>query len=91
MKGATRKLTRSGVPYQLWCFALEYELYVCSHTAHDIYKLDGWFPKTVVSGETADMSPFCDIKFLEIGQIPGQRGCFSWQLTDTWQVLWSQY
>eukprot|EP00804_Cyclotella_cryptica_P021846 CCRYP_000810-RA/>CCRYP_000810-RA protein AED:0.27 eAED:0.27 QI:0/0/0/1/1/1/2/0/468 len=36
-KGATRKLTQSGAPRRLWCFALEYEAYVRSHTAHDIY------------------------------------------------------
>eukprot|EP00804_Cyclotella_cryptica_P018179 CCRYP_005937-RB/>CCRYP_005937-RB protein AED:0.46 eAED:0.46 QI:0/0/0/1/0/0.5/2/0/81 len=27
-KGAARKLTRSGAPRRLWCFALEYEAYV---------------------------------------------------------------
>ncbi len=31
-KGAERKLTWSGAPRQLWCFALEYESYVRSHT-----------------------------------------------------------
>ena len=33
------------------------------HTAHDIYRLDGRVPKTVVSGETADISPFCEFGF----------------------------
>jgi hypothetical protein len=47
----------------MWCFALEYESYVRSHTAHDIYRLDGRVPKTVVSGETADISPFCEFSF----------------------------
>jgi hypothetical protein len=28
-KGTGRKLTRSGAPCRLWCFALEYEAYVC--------------------------------------------------------------
>eukprot|EP00804_Cyclotella_cryptica_P021920 CCRYP_000874-RA/>CCRYP_000874-RA protein AED:0.26 eAED:0.26 QI:0/0/0/1/1/1/2/0/446 len=62
-KGAARKLTLSGAPCRLWCFALEYEAYVHSHTAHDIYRLDGRVPKTVVSGETADISPFCEFGF----------------------------
>ncbi len=62
-KGAARKMTRSGAPRRLWCFALEYESYVRSHTAHDIYKLDGRVPETVVSGETADISPFCEFGF----------------------------
>jgi hypothetical protein len=62
-KGAARKLTRSGAPLRLWCFALEYESYVRSHTALDIYKLDGRVPETIVSGETADISPFCEFGF----------------------------
>ena len=62
-KGAARKLARSGAPKRLWCFALEYESYVRSHTALDIFKLDGRVPETVVSGETADISPFCEFGF----------------------------
>ncbi len=62
-KGAARKLTRSGVPRWLWCFVLEYESYVHSHTAHDIFQLDGHVPKTFVSDVTADISPFCEFGF----------------------------
>ena len=62
-KGAARTLMWSGGPLWLWCFALEYKLYVRSHTAHNIYRLDGRVPKTVVSGETANMSPFCEFGF----------------------------
>ncbi|KAL7487724.1 hypothetical protein ACHAW6_013295 [Cyclotella cf. meneghiniana] len=62
-KGAARKLTRSGAPRRLWCFALEYESYVRSHTAHDIFQLDGHVPKMVILGETADISPFCKFGF----------------------------
>ncbi|KAL7485243.1 hypothetical protein ACHAW6_014108 [Cyclotella cf. meneghiniana] len=62
-KGAARKLTHSGAPRQLWCYALEYESYVRSHTAHDIYKLDGHVPNTVVLGKTVDTSPFCEFGF----------------------------
>eukprot|EP00804_Cyclotella_cryptica_P027817 CCRYP_009226-RA/>CCRYP_009226-RA protein AED:0.27 eAED:0.33 QI:0/0/0/1/0/0/4/0/432 len=61
-KGAARKLTRSGAPRRLWCFALEYEAYVRSHTAHDIYRLDGRVPRQS-SLETADISPFCEFGF----------------------------
>ena len=62
-KGAARKLTRSGAPRQLWCFALEYKSYVCLHTANDIFKLDGSIPEMVVLGKTADISPFCEFGF----------------------------
>eukprot|EP00804_Cyclotella_cryptica_P021809 CCRYP_000804-RA/>CCRYP_000804-RA protein AED:0.63 eAED:0.36 QI:0/0/0/0.5/1/1/2/0/296 len=48
-KEAAQKLTWSGVPQQLWCFALEYELYVRLHTAHEIYTLDGHVSEMVVS------------------------------------------
>ncbi len=49
--------------FTLWCFALEYKSYVCLHTAHDIYQLDGCVPKMVVSDETAYISPFCEYGF----------------------------
>eukprot|EP00804_Cyclotella_cryptica_P019304 CCRYP_006183-RA/>CCRYP_006183-RA protein AED:0.20 eAED:0.20 QI:0/0/0/1/0/0/5/0/657 len=62
-KGAAQKLTRSGAPLRLRCFALEYESYVRLHTAHDIYRLDGQVPETIVSGETVDISPFCEFGF----------------------------
>eukprot|EP00804_Cyclotella_cryptica_P003812 CCRYP_018937-RA/>CCRYP_018937-RA protein AED:0.24 eAED:0.24 QI:0/0/0/1/0.66/0.5/4/0/462 len=62
-KGAAGKLTRTGAPQRLWCFALEYKSYVRSHTAHDIYRLDGRVPETIVSGETADIGPFCEFGF----------------------------
>ena len=61
--GAARKLTRSDAPRRLWCFALEYKSYVRSHTAHDIYQLDGCVTEMVVLGETSDISPFCEFGF----------------------------
>ncbi|KAL7479873.1 LOW QUALITY PROTEIN: hypothetical protein ACHAW6_005593 [Cyclotella cf. meneghiniana] len=63
-KGAARKLTRSDAPRQLWCFVLEYESYVHSHTAHDIYQLDGRVPNWL--SRTADISLFCEF------------GCWDW-------------
>ena len=42
---------------------MEYESYVCLHTAHEIYQLDGRIPETVVLGETAGISPFCEFGF----------------------------
>ncbi len=62
-KGAARKLTWSDETRRLWCSAMEYESYVPLHTAHDIYKLEGHVPETVVLGETADISPFCEFGF----------------------------
>ena len=64
-KGAARKLTRSGAPKPFWCYVLELESYICSNMAHDIFKLDGRVSETVVSGKTADISPFCQFGFWE--------------------------
>eukprot|EP00804_Cyclotella_cryptica_P004620 CCRYP_006942-RA/>CCRYP_006942-RA protein AED:0.23 eAED:0.23 QI:0/-1/0/1/-1/1/1/0/675 len=62
-KEAAGKLMRSGAPQRLWCFALEYKSYIRSHTAHDIYRLDGRVPETIASGETANICPFCGFGF----------------------------
>ena len=40
----------------LWDDYLELESYSRSHTALDIYSLNGQVPKTIMSGETADIS-----------------------------------
>ncbi|KAL7485126.1 hypothetical protein ACHAW6_015144 [Cyclotella cf. meneghiniana] len=47
---AARKLTQSGTPRQLWCFALE-------------FGLDDRILETVVLGETDDIGPFCEFDF----------------------------
>ena len=58
-------MVRSKAPKQLWDDCLEREAYVRSLTAHDIYRLDGQVPETLVSGETADISPFATFKWYE--------------------------
>ena len=62
-KGTARKLTWSGAPKWLWCFALEYELHVCSHTAHDIYHLDDHIPETIVLGKLLTLAHSADLAF----------------------------
>ena len=52
-------------PRQLWDHCLEREAYVRSFTAHDIYSLNGQVPETIMSGETADISPFAEFKWYE--------------------------
>ena len=59
-KGSGRKSVASDSPIRLWDHCLELESFIRSHTAHDIFKLDGRVPETIVSGETADISPFCE-------------------------------
>eukprot|EP00956_Cyclotella_meneghiniana_P033966 scaffold100692_cov59-Cyclotella_meneghiniana.AAC.1 len=62
-KGAGRKMTASGAPLKVWDWALEMESYIRSHTAHNIYKLDGRVPESIISGQTADISPYCEFGF----------------------------
>jgi hypothetical protein len=64
-KGVGRQMVRSRAPKRLWDNCLEREAYVRSLTAHDIYRLDGQVPETLVSGETADISPFAAFKWYE--------------------------
>jgi hypothetical protein len=44
---------------------LERESYIRSHTALDIFSLNGQVPETIVSGETADISPFALFEWYE--------------------------
>ena len=62
-KGVGRQMVRSAAPKRLWDDCLEREAYVHSFTAHDIYKLNGQVPETIVSGETADISPLAQFKW----------------------------
>ena len=42
---------------------MELESYVRSHTAHDIYCVNGETPETIMSGETSGISQFCELKW----------------------------
>ena len=64
-KGAGHKMLWSRAPKCWWNICFELEAYIRSNTAHDIYKLDGEVPKTVTSGETSDISQFCNLKWFE--------------------------
>ena len=64
-KEADCKLLMSRAPKHLWDNCLELEACIRSNTAHEIYKLDGEVPKTVMSGETSDISQFCKLGWFE--------------------------
>ena len=49
---------RSISPAKLWDHCVEIEALIRSHTALDIYELQGQVPETLLSGKTADISPF---------------------------------
>lgn len=64
-KAAGRKMVRAGAPKPLWADCIELEAYIQSNTAWDIYMLLGETPETVMSGETSDISQFCELAFYE--------------------------
>ena len=55
----------SKAPQKLWDHCLELEAYIRSHTALDLYELQGQVPETILSGQTADISPFVECKWYE--------------------------
>ena len=57
-KAVGQEMVQSKAPKRLWDDCLEHEAYIRSFMAHDIYSLNGEVPETIVSGETADISPF---------------------------------
>ena len=65
------KMAKSSCPAKLWDQYLELEAYIRSHSALDKYKLQGQVPETIMSGQTADISPFIEhpfyawVKFLD--------------------------
>ena len=64
-KASGWKMVRAGAPKHFWADAIEWEAYLQSNTAWDIYQLQGETPETVLSGETVDISQFCELSFYE--------------------------
>ena len=64
-KHAGRIMVRQRVPRKLWDHCLELVGYIRSCTALDTFELDGQVPETIVSGQTADISPFVEHAFYD--------------------------
>ena len=64
-KGAGHKLLWSRTPKCLRDDCLELEAYIRSNTAHEIYRLDGEVPETVMSCKASDISQFCKLEWFE--------------------------
>ena len=58
-------MVRAGAPKPIWADAIELEAYVRSNTAHNIFILQGEVTETVISGETSDISQFCEFAFYD--------------------------
>ncbi len=55
----------SSSPRRLWDDCLELEAYIQSHSTNSVYCLDGEVPETYMSGETADISQFCELAWYD--------------------------
>lgn len=64
-QAAGRKMATSQCPRKLWDHCMELEALIRSHTALDAYELQGQVPETIVSGQTADISPFVEYEWFE--------------------------
>ena len=59
-RGSCRNMTKMKSPKVFWDICLELEACIRSNTALDIFDLDGMTPKTKMSGETSDITNFCE-------------------------------
>ena len=64
-KGSGRKMTAKHSPMKLWDRCLQLESLIRSHTALDVYKLDGQVPETILTGYTADISQLYEFEWYE--------------------------
>ena len=64
-KGAGKNMVQAGAPKQIWDDTLDFEAYVRSHTALDVYVLQVQVPKTVMLGGNFDISQFCEHGFYD--------------------------
>lgn len=64
-KAHGRDMVREQSPKVLWDHCLERQGHIRSLTAHDIFGLSGQVPETMVSGETADISPYAEYHWYE--------------------------
>ena len=60
-KGAGRKLIKANSPQKLWGDCLELEMEIRSCTAKNVFELKGEVPRTVIKGETANMTHLCEL------------------------------
>ena len=59
-KGAGRKMIKSTSPKKLWDDCLQIEMEIRSCTANNVFELKGEVPRTVMKGETANITHLCE-------------------------------
>ena len=60
----SRKIIKTTTSKPLWYDCIELESQIRSHTALDIYGLEGQVPETILSGQTGDISNLCEFEHL---------------------------
>ena len=60
-KATGRRLTKTRSPKRLWDDCMELESLIRSHTALDIWQLQGQVPQTLMTGQTADISQLFEL------------------------------
>ena len=61
--GSSRRMLKSGPPKSLWDHCIELESLIRSHTALDIYGLEGQVPETFMSSQKGDISSLCEFEW----------------------------
>ena len=64
-KTTGRAMTTSRCPKSLWDHCMELQSFIKSHTALDIWQLQGQVPQTLMTGQTADISQFFELEWYE--------------------------
>ena len=64
-KATGRDMMKTQSPKVLWDYCLELRAMIRSHTASNVFSLQGEVPETMVSGETTDISQFCEFGWYE--------------------------
>ena len=63
--GSSHTMLQEGSPKTLWEHAIELEDMIRSHTALDIYALEGQVPEAVMPRPTTDISNLCEYKWFQ--------------------------
>jgi hypothetical protein len=64
-KGVARNMLQTMAPKCLWDNCAKLEAIIRSHTSHNICKLDGQVPETLVTGSTANISEIAEFKWYQ--------------------------
>ena len=58
-------MMKIGTPKRLWDHCIELEAMIRSHTALEIYALQGQVPETLMTGQNADISNICEYEWFQ--------------------------